>query len=124
MENAYGRLVGSFLRVRSLAWVVVAVCAGLIYFVGKNIPTELAPLEDRSSLRLTLTGPEGTSFGAMQKISDQVAQFATDSVPENDFVFSITPGFGGGAASTMGRCALALCPRMSASARRKQSANT
>ncbi|WP_151089122.1 efflux RND transporter permease subunit [Hymenobacter baengnokdamensis] len=110
MENAYGRLVGSFLRVRSLAWVVVAVCAGLIYFVGKNIPTELAPLEDRSSLRLTLTGPEGTSFGAMQKISDQVAQFATDSVPENDFVFSITPGFGGGGGVNNGQVRIGLVP--------------
>ncbi|RZK33750.1 MAG: efflux RND transporter permease subunit, partial [Hymenobacter sp.] len=94
MENWYGRIVGKFLRVRSLAWVVVAACAGLIYFIGKDLPTELAPLEDRSSVRLTLTGPEGTSFGAMEKISDQVAAFVNDSVPENEFVFARAPAGG------------------------------
>ena len=96
MENWYGRLVGSFLRVRGLAWVVVVACGGLIYFVGKNIPTELAPLEDRSSVRLTMTGPEGMSFGPMERIGNSVADFVRDSVPESDFVFSATPGFGGG----------------------------
>ncbi|AMJ64894.1 efflux RND transporter permease subunit [Hymenobacter sp. PAMC 26628] len=98
MESWYGRIVGKFLRVRSLAWVVVAACAGIIYFIGKGLPTELAPLEDRSSVRLVLTGPEGTSFGAMEKISDQVAAFVNDSVPENDFVFARTPA--GGSANT------------------------
>jgi multidrug efflux pump len=44
MESWYGRLVGGFLKVRGLAWVVVLACAGLIYFIGKGIPTELAPL--------------------------------------------------------------------------------
>ncbi len=98
MESWYGRVVGKFLRVRGLAWVVVAACAGIIFFIGKGIPTELAPLEDRSSVRLVLTGPEGTSFSAMEKISDQVAAFVSDSVPENDFVFSRTPA--GGSANT------------------------
>jgi multidrug efflux pump len=98
MESWYGRIVGGFLKVRALAWVVVAACAGLIYFLGKGIPTELAPLEDRSSVRLTLTGPEGTSFEAMEKISAQVAAFVSDSVPENDFVFARTPA--GGSANT------------------------
>ena len=96
MESWYGRLVGGFLRVRGLAWVVVAACGGLIYFVGKTIPTELAPLEDRSSVRLTMTAPEGTSFGPMERIGNSVADFVRDSVPESDFVFSATPGFGGG----------------------------
>lgn len=98
MESWYGRLVGSFLRVRGLAWVIVAVCGGLIYLVGKGLPTELAPIEDRSSVRLVLTGPEGTSFDAMEKISGQVADFVRDSVPETDFVFARTPA--GGSANT------------------------
>ncbi|MDJ0367759.1 efflux RND transporter permease subunit [Hymenobacter sp. H14-R3] len=98
MESGYGRIVGKFLRVRSLAWVVVAACAGIIFFIGKGLPTELAPLEDRSSVRLVLTGPEGTSFGAMEKISGQVAAFVNDSVPENDFVFARTPA--GGSSNT------------------------
>jgi multidrug efflux pump len=105
MESWYGRIVGGFLKVRSLAWVVVAACAGLIYFIGKGIPTELAPLEDRSSVRLTLTGPEGMSFSAMEKVADKVSSFVTDSVPENDFVFARTPA-GGSANSAQVRVGL------------------
>src|SRR5205823_2775306 len=108
MENTYGRIVGAFLRVRGLAWGVVAVCAVLIYVVGKSLPTELAPLEDRSSVRVTMTAPEGTSFGAMQKIGDQVASFVTDSIPENDFVFAVVPGFGGGGGVNNGQVRVGL----------------
>jgi len=94
MESGYGRLVGGFLRVRGLAWVVVLACGGLIYFIGRGLPTELAPLEDRSSVRLTLTGPEGMSYNAMQETADKVATFVQDSVPELDFVFARTPAGG------------------------------
>lgn len=110
MESRYGRLVGSFLRVRGLAWVIVLVCGGLIYVVGRQLPTELAPLEDRSSLRLTLTGPEGTSFGAMQNITDRVANFMADSIKEQDFVFAVTPGFGGGGGVNSGQVRIGLTP--------------
>ena len=98
------------MRVRGLAWLVVAACGGLIYFIGRGIPTELAPLEDRSSVRLTLTGAEGTSFGAMQRIGDQVATFVNDSVPENDFVFAVVPGFGGGGGVNSGQVRAGLVP--------------
>ena len=94
MESGYGRLVGKFLRVRGLAWVVVLACGGIIYLVGRGLPTELAPLEDRSSVRLTLTGPEGMSYSAMQNTADRVASFVQDSVPELDFVFARTPAGG------------------------------
>ncbi len=110
MESGYGRLVGGFLRVRGLAWVIVAVCGGLIWLVGRQLPTELAPLEDRSSLRLSLTGPEGTSFGAMQRTTNRVAEFMNDSIPEQDFGFSVTPGFGGGNGVNTGLVRVGLVP--------------
>ncbi len=110
MESAYGRWVGGFLRVRGLAWAIVAVCGALIWLVGRQLPTELAPLEDRSSLRLTLTGPEGTSFGAMQKITDRVADFMADSIKDQDFVFAVTPGFGGGGGVNSGQVRIGLTP--------------
>ncbi|MEY3507562.1 MAG: hypothetical protein RIR44_794, partial [Bacteroidota bacterium] len=48
MENGYKRLLAGFVRVRWIAWVIVVACLGAIYFVGNNLPSELAPLEDRS----------------------------------------------------------------------------
>lgn len=91
MENGYRRLLEAFMKIRWAAWVIILLCAGAIWFVMKNIQSELAPLEDRSTVRFTATAPEGTSFSYMSNISDSVGAYLYDSVPERDFVFVRTP---------------------------------
>jgi HAE1 family hydrophobic/amphiphilic exporter-1/multidrug efflux pump len=91
MENGYRRLLESFLKVRWFAWVIIAACVVIIVFALNNLKSELAPLEDRSSIRLTATAPEGTSFSYMSNISDSITNFLYDSIPERDFVFVRTP---------------------------------
>jgi HAE1 family hydrophobic/amphiphilic exporter-1/multidrug efflux pump len=93
MENGYTKFLTAFLKIRWMAWVIVAICVGIIYFIGKGIQSEIAPLEDKSSIRLTLTAPEGTSYDQMQKITDKVGNFLEDSIPEKDFSYSAAPGF-------------------------------
>lgn len=102
MESGYKRLLTAFMNIRWMAWVIVLVCVGIIIFVMGSLQSEIAPLEDRSSIRLTVTAPEGTSYNSMQRISDNISNFLIDSVPENDFVQARTPGgFGpGGAANS------------------------
>ncbi|OYW78850.1 MAG: acriflavin resistance protein, partial [Sphingobacteriia bacterium 32-37-4] len=95
MENGYKRLLAGFLRVRWMAWVIVAICAGVIFWLGAGLQSELAPLEDRSSIRFQMTGPEGASYGYMVETGDKLLNYLTDSVPEKDFVFAAIPGFGG-----------------------------
>ena len=63
----------------------------MIVLILNSLKSELAPLEDRSSVRFTATAPEGTSFSYMSNISDSIANFLYDSVPERDFVFVRTP---------------------------------
>ncbi|GAA4437527.1 efflux RND transporter permease subunit [Ravibacter arvi] len=107
MENGYNRMLKGFMRVRWMAWVIVLGCAGLIYFTYTHLQSELAPMEDRSSIRFTLTAPEGTSYVEMQSISDQLTQYLNDSIPERDFVFSSTPSMRStGANSGMARIGL------------------
>jgi hydrophobe/amphiphile efflux-1 (HAE1) family protein len=91
MENGYRRLLESFLRIRWFAWVILGVCGVMVVFLLNSLKSELAPLEDRSSIRMTATAPEGTSFSYMSNISDSVANFLYDSIPERDFVFVRTP---------------------------------
>ena len=94
MENGYKNSLAGFMRVRWVAFVIIIVCGGMIYFIGKDIPSELAPMEDRSQFRLQLTGPEGTAYDAMDSYVDKIANFMLDSVPEKQTVLSITaPGF-------------------------------
>ncbi|MCE7039691.1 efflux RND transporter permease subunit [Dyadobacter sp. CY312] len=107
MEDGYHRMLKAFMSVRWAAWVVVLACGVLIYFTYTNLQSELAPMEDRNSIRLTMTAPEGTSFDQMQDISNEVVDYLNDSIPEKAFTFSSTPGFGGsGVNSGMGRVGL------------------
>ena len=94
MENGYKNSLTGFMRVRWVAFIIVVICGGIIYFIGKDIPSELAPMEDRSQFRVQLTGPEGTAYDAMDSYVDRVSDFMLDSIPEKQTVLSITaPGF-------------------------------
>jgi HAE1 family hydrophobic/amphiphilic exporter-1/multidrug efflux pump len=94
MENGYRNLLIAFMRVRWIAWIVVLLCGGLIYLIGKDLPSELAPIEDRSSIRFSITGPEGASYSYMTDAGDKLVNFLYDSIPERKFVFNAIPGFG------------------------------
>lgn len=95
MENGYKRILTAFIRVRWMAWVIVAICLGGIYYIGTNLQSELAPLEDRSSVRFQITGPEGASYSYMVEVGDKLLNYLSDSIPEKTFVFAAIPGFGG-----------------------------
>jgi len=96
MENKYRKWLTGFMKVRWVAVAIVLACFALIFIIGKNIQSELAPMEDRDQFRLQLTAPEGTSFDAMDKYVDKVSKLVMDSVPENRTVLSVTaPGFTG-----------------------------
>src|SRR5450631_3085138 len=95
MENGYKRLLHSFMKIRWMAWIIIAVCGIVIWLMSGILKSELAPLEDRSSVRLTVTAPEGTSYSAMSDLTDNISNYLYDSVPERDFVFARTPAGSG-----------------------------
>jgi multidrug efflux pump len=103
MENGYHNSLKRFMRVRWIAWVIVAGCAAVIYFIGGSLQSELAPMEDRSQFRLQITAPEGTAFDYMDSYIDRVAQFVIDSVPEANTILSlVAPGYSGNGATNTG----------------------
>jgi len=113
LENNYRRSLNAFMKVRWMAWVLVAACFGIIYFIGNSIPSELAPLEDRNQFRLTVSAPEGTSYDYMDRYIDKLIQFVEDSVPEKKGLISVTaPGFtGSGSVNTGFLRALLVDPK-------------
>ncbi len=96
METGYSRFLAAFMRVRWVAFAIIALCIGSVYFLSKNIQSELAPLEDRNQFRLSVIAPEGTSYDFMDNYVDHVVQFLEDSVPEARILLSVTaPSFSG-----------------------------
>ncbi|MFT4155717.1 efflux RND transporter permease subunit [Parafilimonas sp.] len=102
MENGYKKLLESFMKVRWAAFIIVAVCGVIIWLTMGNLQSEIAPLEDRSTIRFNVTAPEGTSYPYMQSIADSIGNYLSDSVPEMDYVYLRTPGGGssGGSSGT------------------------
>jgi multidrug efflux pump len=109
MAEGYGRALRSFLRVRWVAFLIMIVAVGLIYWFGTTLPAELAPMEDRSEFRVQATGPEGTSFASMSATMDTLTAFVKREVPEAFGMNTITaPGFGGGAGVNTGSVRIIL----------------
>ncbi|HRI32147.1 MAG TPA: efflux RND transporter permease subunit [Saprospiraceae bacterium] len=110
LEESYHGALRFFLRTKILAWVVLLVCFGSIYYFGKNLKSELAPLEDRSQFRLSLTAPEGSSYEYMDQYIDKLSQFLLESVPEKNIILSVTaPSFIGSGAVNTGFIRVVLC---------------
>ncbi len=101
MEDGYKNSLTRFMRFRWVAFLIILICGGIIFLIGKDIPSELAPMEDRSQFRLALTTPEGTAYDYMDNYVERVTAFMLDSVPEKQTVLSITaPGFINGATNS------------------------
>lgn len=101
MENGYRQLLRAFMKVRITAFVIIGICFVLIYIIGTNIQSELAPMEDRSQFRLSVSAPEGTAYDYMDRYMDKLGKFILDSIPEKDVMISLTaPGFSGGSVNS------------------------
>ncbi|KAA5536494.1 efflux RND transporter permease subunit [Taibaiella lutea] len=99
MENKYRSALEWVMDHKWLAITGTIFCFAAIFFIGSNLKSELAPMEDRSRFRLSMTAPEGTSYDAMDNYSNQIAQYIMDSVPERATVLTIvSPGNGGAGA--------------------------
>jgi multidrug efflux pump len=62
LEKGYRATLQGFMRLRWFTFIIVLFCLGIIYFIGKGLPSELAPMEDRNRVRASVTGPEGADL--------------------------------------------------------------
>ena len=110
LSNSYQRSLKGFLRRRWLAFVVMALSGGMIWLAGTNIPSELAPAEDKSRLMVMSTAPEGTSFELMNEYLSHVIEMV-DTMPERQALISVTaPGFGTASSTNNGFVRMTLVP--------------
>ena len=97
LNQAYNHSLERFMRVRWMGFVIILISAGLIgvFLGGGLISEEIAPKEDRSSVRLFAKAPEGATFGYMDRYVDQLVAAAKANIPERKAIISVTsPGFG------------------------------
>lgn len=100
MESSYRSGLNRFMGVRWLAFPIFALVGFMIYFFGGQLKSELAPLDDRNVLRMSMATPEGSSYEFMDEYVQRVYQMMEDSLTEADGILTYTaPGFTGSGAS-------------------------
>ncbi|TWR25010.1 efflux RND transporter permease subunit [Mucilaginibacter achroorhodeus] len=101
MTSGYTESLVKFMKRRWVSFVILGASLLVTGILVKITPSELAPLDDRSLLRYSVTGSEGATYEYMTKYMDKVANLVTDSMPEaNVNIEIVSPSFGGGSANT------------------------
>ena len=103
LDNGYRALLGRFMEKKWISLVVLGICLVLVVVLFKSIKSELAPLEDHSILRTTITAPEGTDFDYMERLVSRISDTLRVKVPEARLIFARTgSGFGNTSTNTGG----------------------
>ena len=82
LTAGYGRSLNRFMRHRWLAFPIIAIFLAAIGWLWTLIPSEMAPLEDRSNINVSSTASEGTSFDYMNRYAEKVGAVIDSLVPE------------------------------------------
>ncbi|SFG45651.1 multidrug efflux pump [Algoriphagus hitonicola] len=97
LNDKYDEVLSRFMKIRWTAFGLVVLMGFGIYFLFNQIPTELAPVEDRGEIRINLSGPEGATFGYMDRVIDEMVKDFQETLPEEELEGQISvtsPGFG------------------------------
>lgn len=94
LNGAYRSSLQSFMSRRWLAPLFLLITTGIIVWLWVKIPSEMAPLEDRSMITVSSTAQEGATFDYMLDYSDQMWDMIDASVPEKEMALQMV-GMGG-----------------------------
>lgn len=103
LNNGYRRWLNAFLRMREVAIGIIVLAVLGIIFIARELPSELAPLEDRGGARAIASAPEGVTFAFMDRYMLELGQKVQEQIPELKGIISVTsPGFAAGSSVNSG----------------------
>ena len=82
LNNFYSRSLAAFLRRRWIALPLVGAMVVLIGLLWSTIPTEMAPLEDRSQITINTRGSEGATYEYVRDYTEDINRLVDSLVPE------------------------------------------
>jgi multidrug efflux pump len=92
LNKAYQNSLDSFLKLKFASITILIVAFGLIFALWKVIPAEMAPLEDRSQLNVSITTAEGATYEYTLSYIEDVAKLVDNIIPEADKVTMMARG--------------------------------
>lgn len=101
LNSGYADALNRFMERKWISFPILLVCFGLIYLFFTILPKETAPYDDRSSVTMRMTTPEGSSYEYTDRFMQEISKLVDDSIPEKKVSLVITaPGFGASATNT------------------------
>ena len=101
MNNYYRKSRMAFLRYRYIAIVIMVVALGLCGWMWTSIPSEMAPLEDRSQITIRTMGPEGVTYEYMRDYTEDINRIADSIMPDAAFITARVSNGGGNVQITL-----------------------
>jgi multidrug efflux pump len=89
MTDTYRESLEVFLQRRYITVIFMLSSFVFIWLLWKNIPSEMAPLEDRSRVSINTTAPEGATYDYTLRYTDELAELVRAEVPEAHFVLQV-----------------------------------
>lgn len=86
LNRLYTRALSAFLRRRWIAIAIMTVSLVAGVWMWTSVPAEMAPLEDRSSISIRTTGPEGVTYEYMRDYTERINRLADSIVPDAQFI--------------------------------------
>lgn len=108
LNSGYADALNKFMDKKWISFPILIVCFGLIYLFFTILPKETAPYDDRSSVTMRMTTPEGSSYEYTNRFMQEISQLVDDSIPEKKVSLVITAGGSGGSATNSGFIRLSL----------------
>ncbi len=84
LNRSYSNSLNYFMKHRWFSIVFLALSLGIIIYLWTSIPSEMAPLEDRSMISISSTAQEGATFDYMLKYTDDLYEVLEKEIPEKD----------------------------------------
>lgn len=86
LNSIYSRSLNSFLKHRIWAIPIMVVALVASVWLWVSIPAETAPLEDRSSITIRTSGPEGVTYEYMRDYTEEINRLADSIMPDAEFI--------------------------------------
>lgn len=82
MNHLYAKALNRFMHRRWLAVALVVVTGALIGLLWQALPSEMAPLEDRSSITVRTQGPEGATYEFIRDYTEDINHLVDSLIPD------------------------------------------
>ena len=82
LNKGYEKSLRFFFKARWVGFALLVISFAIACLLVPKLPSELAPLEDRSMVGLAVIAPEGTSYESMEETMKAISNYVSDSIPD------------------------------------------